>query len=94
MLLDSISSGPNHSAGVSVKKGIYTWGYPDGGRLGLSKAEAKRAKNEPMAVTYIMSVLQANKESLKEGGKDLDEFDFEDKNEEPAVTLYEQVAVP
>ena len=47
-----------------------------------------------MAVTYIMSVLQANKESLKEGGKDLDQFDFEERNEEPTVTLYEQVAAP
>jgi alpha-tubulin suppressor-like RCC1 family protein len=33
--MDSISTGPSHSSAVSLKKTLYTWGYKQGGRLGL-----------------------------------------------------------
>jgi alpha-tubulin suppressor-like RCC1 family protein len=50
VIMESISTGPNHSAGVSVKKQAYSWGYSEGGRLGLSKEDAKKAKFEPTLV--------------------------------------------
>jgi alpha-tubulin suppressor-like RCC1 family protein len=58
ILLESISTGPNHSAGISVKKCPYTWGYPEGGRLGLSQHDELRAKNEPMIISYLVNLLQ------------------------------------
>ena len=36
VLMETISTGPNHSASVSVKKAIYTWGNGEGNRLGLA----------------------------------------------------------
>lgn len=35
VLMSSLATGPNHAAGVSVKKSLYSWGLSDGGRLGL-----------------------------------------------------------
>ena len=57
ILMESISTGPNHSAAVSVKKSIYTWGYNDAGRLGLKPEVAKKAKAEPILLGYIMGLL-------------------------------------
>ena len=39
VLMETISTGPNHSSAMSVKKSIYTWGYFSGGRLGLKREE-------------------------------------------------------
>ena len=33
--MSQISTGPNHSAALSIKRQIFTWGFPQGGRLGL-----------------------------------------------------------
>jgi len=49
-LMEQLSTGPNHSAAVSVKKTLYTWGYGEGGRLGLSDKEIKNARFEPIMV--------------------------------------------
>lgn len=57
VLMESISTGPNHSACVSVKKSLYCWGNGEGGRLGLNKEEAAKCKNEPVAVSSLMSIL-------------------------------------
>jgi alpha-tubulin suppressor-like RCC1 family protein len=35
VLMSSLATGPNHAAGISVKKSLYSWGLSDGGRLGL-----------------------------------------------------------
>jgi len=56
-LMESISTGPNHSAAVSVKKSLYSWGHPEGGRLGLSDKEFKNAKLEPILVYSIHDVM-------------------------------------
>jgi alpha-tubulin suppressor-like RCC1 family protein len=57
VLMESISTGPNHSASISVKKSLYTWGNGEGGRLGLTKDESEKAKNEPVAVSRLMNLL-------------------------------------
>lgn len=49
-LMETISTGPNHSAAVSVKRSLYSWGHGEGGRLGLSDKEFKNAKIEPILV--------------------------------------------
>lgn len=56
-----ISTGPNHSAGVSLKNLLYTWGYKDGFKLGLLDEDAKLAKNMPVMVSLLMNKLAANK---------------------------------
>lgn len=61
VLMETISTGPNHSASVSVKKGIYSWGNGEGGRLGLQHDEMKKAKVEPLLVAHIMELLQQNR---------------------------------
>ena len=71
VLMESLATGPNHSAAVSVKKALYTWGYAEGGRLGLKTGdENKKAKAEPVLVQHIMGLLQLNKQNLKEGRRD------------------------
>lgn len=57
ILMDSISTGPNHSASVSVKKRLFTWGNGEGGRLGLNRDEVKRASSEPVVVSQLMNLL-------------------------------------
>ena len=86
--MESISTGPNHSAGVSVKKQVYSWGYSEGGRLGLSKEDAKKAKFEPTLVAQLMNMLQANK--ANEGRDDeVDDNDYgpeyDNNNESPEM---------
>lgn len=49
-LMESLSTGPNHSAAVSVKKTLYSWGYADAGRLGISEKDYKNARIEPILV--------------------------------------------
>ena len=49
-LMETISTGPNHSAAVSVKRSLYSWGNAEGGRLGLNEKEFKNAKIEPILV--------------------------------------------
>lgn len=61
VLMESLSTGPNHSAAISINKSLYTWGLADGGRLGLKKDDLKKAKNEPIIVSHLMNILQANK---------------------------------
>jgi|LauGreDrversion4_2_1035121.scaffolds.fasta_scaffold54291_2 hypothetical protein len=65
--MELISTGPNHSAGISVKKALYCWGFSQGGRLGLNKSEQTRAKMEPVIVQQIMNTLILNKEKMKDG---------------------------
>ncbi len=52
-LMESLSTGPNHSAAVSVKKTLYSWGYGDAGRLGINEKEFKNAKIEPVLVSIV-----------------------------------------
>ena len=59
--MGQISTGPNHSAGVSLKNQVYTWGYKDGFKLGLLDEDAKLAKNMPVIVSLLMNKLAANK---------------------------------
>ena len=60
-LMESISTGPNHSAAVSVKKSLYSWGFAEGGRLGLEKKDFKSAKYEPILVQSMNDVMQKNR---------------------------------
>ncbi len=59
--MGQISTGPNHSAGVSLKNQLYTWGYKHGFKLGLMDEDAKIAKNMPVVVSLLMNKLAANK---------------------------------
>lgn len=65
--METISTGPNHSAAVSVKRSLYSWGYAEGGRLGLSESEFKMAKIEPILVQSMHDLMQKNRQNLKEG---------------------------
>jgi len=65
-----ISTGPSHSAAISVTKNLYTWGYKQGGRLGLTQEESKKAKREPVFVSYINELIQKNNQNLKEGRRE------------------------
>lgn len=71
--MESISTGPNHSASVSVKKSLYCWGNGEGGRLGLNKEESAKSKNEPVIVSSLMSILYQNRLVMREGNQDASE---------------------
>jgi len=60
-LMDTLSTGPSHSAAVSVKRALYTWGHNDIGRLGLDPKESKRARKEPVIVSHIDEIMKKNK---------------------------------
>ena len=80
-LMKSISAGPSHSGAISVKKQIYTWGYNESGRLGLSKSLSKDARRLPMLVSYIAELMQKNKEGMegrrvRDGEEEEDNVDF------------------
>jgi alpha-tubulin suppressor-like RCC1 family protein len=53
-----LSTGPSHSAAVSVKNQLFTWGYKHSGRLGLDVEECQRARREPIKVGYLVETLQ------------------------------------
>ncbi len=59
--MGQISTGPNHSAGVSLKNQLYTWGNKEGFKLGLLDEDARIAKNMPVMVSLLMNKLAANK---------------------------------
>ena len=89
VLMETISTGPNHSASVSVKKGIYSWGNGEGGRLGLNHDEMKKAKAEPLLVIHIMELLKQNRQNVKEGRRAAD-GDGNDSGEENIKTIAQQ----
>ena len=65
--MESLASGPNHSASISVKKTLYSWGNGESGRLGMTKEELNKSKAEPVAVSSLMNILSQNKLIMREG---------------------------
>ena len=63
--MSTISTGPRHSAAVSIKKELYTWGGEQGGRLGLDSDYCKKAEREPILVQYLKNELEKNRENMQ-----------------------------
>lgn len=89
-LMGQITTGPSHSAGVSVKRSLYTWGHNDSKRLGLPEKDQEYAKKRPILVQYLNELMVKAKENNKNEGLKEEEEEDEDELEEKVANKKKQ----
>jgi len=72
-LMSTISCGPNHAAGISLKRELYTWGLDHCKQLGITKSEKMQAKREPINNRYLNEVLNKKRQQAREGMRGVDD---------------------